>query len=77
VVTLTHEHDHAGSGGGRIVAKVLATSVAVTPYPSIVDSEGRVILTLDNTVPVSAAPSTIIVDRLARLSLLRQAAACR
>lgn len=38
------------------------------PYPSIVDDEGRVILALAQTVPVSAVPSTVVVDRKGRIA---------
>ena len=38
------------------------------PYPSIVDDEGRVMLALAHTVPVSAVPSTVVVDRKGRIA---------
>jgi thiol-disulfide isomerase/thioredoxin len=37
-------------------------------YPSIVDDEGRVMLALAQTVPVSAVPSTVVVDRRGRIA---------
>lgn len=38
------------------------------PYPSIVDDEGRVMLALASTVPVSAVPSTVVVDAKGRIA---------
>lgn len=38
------------------------------PYPSVVDRDGQAVLAFQGTVPVSAVPATVIVDRHGRIA---------
>jgi thiol-disulfide isomerase/thioredoxin len=38
------------------------------PYPSLVDDDGRLMLALGRTIPVSAVPSTVVVDARGRIA---------
>lgn len=38
------------------------------PYPSIVDTDGQVLLAFNKLLPTSAVPSTLVVDRDARIA---------
>jgi thiol-disulfide isomerase/thioredoxin len=38
------------------------------PYPSILDTDGQVLLRFSGVIPVSAIPSTLVVDRAGRIA---------
>lgn len=50
-----------------VAAKAFVRSFHV-PYPSIVDTNGQVLLAFRNVIPVSAIPSTVVIDQDGKLA---------
>ncbi|MQA03883.1 MAG: redoxin domain-containing protein [Streptosporangiales bacterium] len=51
----------------RASARAFVRRFAI-PYPSIADPDGKVLLAFDGIIPVSAVPSTLVLDRDGRVA---------